>query len=135
MQMMLIEALRAQLAVSAPAATGWFAALRDRQIGSVLQRMHADPSHPWTLDSLALAAGMSRSSFAARFKTTVGFAPIDYLLRWRIRLASTAAGQHGLRLVDRPVAWLCIRKRLQHRVQTRHGPIASSISKVRASSG
>jgi AraC-like DNA-binding protein len=88
MQMMLIEALRAQLAASEPAATGWFAALRNSQIGSVLQRIHADPSHPWTLDSLAAAAGMSRSSFAARFKGTVGLAPIDYLLRWRIRLAS-----------------------------------------------
>ncbi|HTJ58941.1 MAG TPA: AraC family transcriptional regulator [Devosiaceae bacterium] len=88
MQMMLIEALRAQLAAGEHAATGWFAALGDRQIGSVLQRLHADPSHPWTLDSLAAAAGMSRSSFAARFKTTVGLAPMDYLLRWRIRLAS-----------------------------------------------
>lgn len=88
MQMMLIEALRAQLAASGDAATGWFAALRDGQIGAVLRRIHADPSHAWTLDSLAAAAGMSRSSFAARFKRTVGLAPIDYLLRWRIRLAS-----------------------------------------------
>jgi AraC-like DNA-binding protein len=88
MQMMLIEALRAQLAASEPAAAGWFAALRDGHIGGALQRIHADPSHPWTLDSLALAAGMSRSSFSARFKGTVGLAPIDYLLRWRIRLAS-----------------------------------------------
>ncbi len=30
---------------------------------------------------------MSRSAFAARFKALVGNSPLDYLLRWRMRLA------------------------------------------------
>ncbi|WP_235885669.1 hypothetical protein [Bradyrhizobium niftali] len=30
---------------------------------------------------------MSRSAFSKRFKSLVGLAPLDYLLRWRMRLA------------------------------------------------
>ena len=30
---------------------------------------------------------MSRSSFAAKFRETVGSTPIDYLIRWRMLLA------------------------------------------------
>jgi AraC-like DNA-binding protein len=50
--------------------------------------MHADPGRRWTLQDLALVAGMSRSTFAARFKTTVGEPAMDYLTRWRMMLAA-----------------------------------------------
>ena len=33
-------------------------------------------------------AGMSRTAFALRFKSQVGWSPIDYVLRWRMRLAA-----------------------------------------------
>jgi AraC-like DNA-binding protein len=36
---------------------------------------------------LADAIAMSRSAFSKRFKSLVGLAPLDYLLRWRMRLA------------------------------------------------
>jgi AraC-like DNA-binding protein len=49
--------------------------------------MHAEPAHPWTLQDLAERAGMSRSSFALKFKETVGKSPMDYLTRWRMLLA------------------------------------------------
>ena len=49
--------------------------------------MHDDPTHPWTLQELAERVGMSRSSFAQRFKETVGESPIGYLTRWRMLLA------------------------------------------------
>jgi len=36
---------------------------------------------------LAERAGMSRSTFALKFKETVGKSPMDYLTRWRMLLA------------------------------------------------
>jgi AraC-like DNA-binding protein len=43
---------------------------------------------------------MSRSNFAARFTATVGIAPIDYLLRWRIALAKDALRNGRLKLAE-----------------------------------
>jgi AraC-like DNA-binding protein len=50
--------------------------------------MHGAPAQRWTVDALASAVGLSRSTFAGRFKSAVGVAPLDYLLRWRMRLAA-----------------------------------------------
>jgi AraC-like DNA-binding protein len=66
---------------------GWLAALTDRQIGSALGAMHADPARRWTLEDLGRIAGMSRSTFAQRFKHIVGASPLDYLTRWRMLIA------------------------------------------------
>ena len=49
--------------------------------------MHGDPAHRWTLQELAKRAGMSRSTFALKFKETVGASPMEYLTRWRMLLA------------------------------------------------
>ena len=71
-----------------PAArTGWLGALQDEQIGRALVRVHRDPAHPWTLESLARAAAMSRSAFAARFTALVGEPAMQYVARWRMALA------------------------------------------------
>ena len=49
--------------------------------------MHRAPERPWTLETLAAQAGMSRAVFAARFKTKLGIAPIAYLTRHRLQQA------------------------------------------------
>jgi AraC-like DNA-binding protein len=46
--------------------------------------MHAEPERRWTVQALAEQAGMSRTTFAVKFKETVGNAPMDYLTRWRM---------------------------------------------------
>jgi AraC-like DNA-binding protein len=63
--------------------------------------MHADPAKPWRLTDLAKTAGMSRSSFAARFRETLGETPLEYLTRWRMMLAADrlAQGQATLAVV------------------------------------
>jgi AraC-like DNA-binding protein len=63
-------------------------ALADTKISTALSLMHVDINRHWTVAELAAAVGMSRSSFALRFKTAVGSAPLDYWLRWRMRRAS-----------------------------------------------
>ena len=84
---MLVQALRAHLAEGAHGGVGWLFALGDKQMSAAISAMHADPAHPWTLQALAERAAMSRSSFALKFKATVGSSPMDYLTRWRMLLA------------------------------------------------
>jgi AraC-like DNA-binding protein len=81
----LIQALRLHL--DASDGVGWLFALADRQVAAALRAMHADPARRWTVGTLASEAGMSRSSFAARFRARVGDGPIEYLTRWRMLLA------------------------------------------------
>lgn len=84
---LLLQALRAH-AISVDAdSLGWIGALADKHIGAALALMHAQPGMRWTVDKLAAAAGLSRSSFAARFKLRLGVAPLEYLLQWRMRRA------------------------------------------------
>lgn len=69
---------------------GWLGALRDDRIGAALRAMHADMAHHWTLEKLSKLAGMSRSTFAASFKSQVGAAPLEYLIQWRMAVARDA---------------------------------------------
>ncbi len=85
--MMLVQALRLHLSDGASGSVGWMFALADKQMSAALASMHDDPGHPWTLKKLSERAGMSRSSFALRFKETVGVTPMEYLTRWRMLMA------------------------------------------------
>jgi AraC-like DNA-binding protein len=86
--MMLLQALRLHLAEGIEGGVGWLFALADRQMSLAIGAMHDDPAHRWTLQALAERAGMSRSTFALRFKETVGASPLEYLTRWRMLLAA-----------------------------------------------
>ena len=94
-QMMLVQALRAHLAEGSRGGVGWLFALADRPMSEAIHAMHDDPAHPWTLQELAGRVGMSRSSFAQKFKETVGSSPIDYLTRWRMLLAGDRLTHSG----------------------------------------
>jgi AraC-like DNA-binding protein len=86
--MMLIQALRLHMAEGLTGGVGWLFALADKRMGAAISAMHDDPAHRWTLQLLAAHAGMSRSSFALRFKQRVGASPMEYLARWRMLLAA-----------------------------------------------
>jgi len=82
-----IQIVRAHLASAAPDSSGWLGALGDPQIGAALGLIHEDPAGPWTVQSLASSAGMSRSAFASRFNRLIGEPPLHYLTRWRMQKA------------------------------------------------
>lgn len=93
--MMLVQALRLYLAQQPEGAVGWFAALADPRLVRAIAAMHEDPAFAWTLAALARQAGMSRSTFAERFRAKLGETPLGYLTRWRMMLAAerlTAGG-------------------------------------------
>jgi AraC-like DNA-binding protein len=66
----------------------WLRAMADAKIGSSLNRIHSDLAHNWTVQDLAKSVGMSRSAFAAKFKSTVGTTPLDHLTQRRMLRAA-----------------------------------------------
>jgi AraC-like DNA-binding protein len=102
--LILVQAIRYWITHAAQDHTGWIAALRDSQIRSALAKLHTRPEKEWTVPELATEVAMSRSAFAARFRSLVGESPLHYLTRWRMELAarllrtqrvSQVAGQVG----------------------------------------
>ncbi|MDZ7937594.1 MAG: AraC family transcriptional regulator [Rhodoferax sp.] len=81
---------------------GLFQGLADPRIAKTLVAMHSGPHQPWTLESLAEHAGMSRTAFAVRFKNTLRCPPGKYLTRLRLQIAqrSVQSGQ-GLKAAAR----------------------------------
>jgi AraC-like DNA-binding protein len=85
---MFVEVVREHLEAAPAAGPGWLAGLRDPHVGRALSALHGRPAHPWSLDEVARAAGLSRSALAERFTRLVGDAPMAYLARWRMQLAA-----------------------------------------------
>jgi AraC-like DNA-binding protein len=90
----LVQAIRLHLADEA-IGPGWLSALADRQIGGAIGLIHAEPARRWTVEALAAAVGMSRSSFALRFRQLAGETPMEYLTRWRMILAGDRLTRRG----------------------------------------
>ena len=85
LELLLIEALRS--IVLGSAYPGVMSGLADERVAAAIRVIHARPEHSWTGAELAKAAALSRSAFFVRFRETVGLAPMDYLLTWRMALA------------------------------------------------
>lgn len=102
---LLLYILRAWLEEQTPAAArGWAAALGDSAVAPALSAIHEDPSAPWTVESLAERAGLSRAAFARRFAAMVGEPPMAYLTRWRMTTAARL-----LRETDAPLTSVAAR--------------------------
>jgi AraC-like DNA-binding protein len=84
-----LQVLRSHWSRPESGSPGLLRGLADARIRKALEAMHGAPREPWTVVRLARLAGMSRSSFAARFHECVGASPKTYLTRWRMRLAAT----------------------------------------------
>lgn len=94
-ELLLIEAMRYTTAGSAP--PGLLRGLGDERLAVALTLMHAHIDRPWTVEQLAKAAALSRSTFFERFTRTVGVAPMEYLLAWRMRIAKDLLQRGELR--------------------------------------
>ena len=85
---MMIECLRTYIESLPEATDNWLQAMKDPYLAKALAVMHDAPNQNWTIHKLAEVAGMSRSSFAQRFKDVVGMPPLTYLIDYRLRLAA-----------------------------------------------
>jgi len=87
-EMMFVEALRRYVDARPPGETGWLAGLRDAATGRALSLLHERPADAWTLERLAEAAAVSRSTLHERFVHFLGQPPMQYLAQWRMQLAA-----------------------------------------------
>jgi AraC-like DNA-binding protein len=97
-EMMLIEATRST--TSRDASPGLLRGLGDERLAPALRQMHARVDHAWTVAQLAALAALSRSAFFDRFTRTVGVAPMEYLLAWRMLIAKDLLRREGLAIAE-----------------------------------
>jgi AraC-like DNA-binding protein len=72
---------------------GLITGLAEPRLARALSALHEQPGQPWSLQRLAERAGMSRSAFAAEFKTAVGCTPGEYVAQWRLTLTQSQLRQ------------------------------------------
>ena len=100
-EVLFIQALRAHIASGVEWRNkGWLRAFFDTKMGTSLSAIHDSLNMPWTVESLAEAAGMSRSAFAARFKELLGQTPLEYVTEWRMQKAMPLLQQRDKKLID-----------------------------------
>ena len=96
-----IQCVRAHIASSSETCkSGWLRAIFDPKIGVALKAMHERVGNPWTVETLAAAAGMSRSAFALRFKELLGETPLEYLTNWRMYKATESLQEDDRKLFE-----------------------------------
>ena len=103
----LVQALREQLAADLEAAPAWFRAMSDPGIGAAVRAIHADPQRAWTVTDLAAEASLARATFARRFTHMLGMPPLAYVTDWRMALAreQLRVGDTGLAAVARSLGY------------------------------
>jgi AraC-like DNA-binding protein/mannose-6-phosphate isomerase-like protein (cupin superfamily) len=78
------QALRSYLAAADGLASLARPAVPDPDITRIVRLIRARPEATWSVDSMAQSAGMSRTSFNARFRAIVGEPPMTYLTQLRL---------------------------------------------------
>ncbi|MFZ3561561.1 cupin domain-containing protein [Streptomyces sp. BH055] len=97
--LLLVQFVRAWLARHPQERSGsWLGAMRDPVVRDALARVHAQPGHTWTTQTLAAATSVSRATLSRRFRSALGQTPGAYVTQWRMDLASVR-----LRDTDEPV--------------------------------
>jgi AraC family transcriptional regulator, alkane utilization regulator len=98
-ELVFIDTLSTFLLLRPEAATGWLRAMSDPRLARLLAELNRRPAERWTIELMARAAGMSRSSLSATFKSLTGQTPQGYLTRARMRIAATqiASGRSSVK--------------------------------------
>ena len=66
----------------------WSHLYSDEAVLNAIQNIEDRVDHPWTVESLARAQGLSRATLARRFKEATGLAPMEYLNQIRMQKAA-----------------------------------------------
>lgn len=87
-ELMFSSLVRAHVGTAKAVGPGWMRGLSNPQIGRALAIMHQRPGERWSAAGLAEEVGMSRATFARKFRVLVGRSPIDYLTDCRMQHAA-----------------------------------------------
>ena len=88
LDLLVIAVLRAWFSRPEAEAPAWYRAYADPVVGRALRMLYNNPSHPWTVASIAAETGVSRAALARRFTELVGEPPMSFLTGWRVALAA-----------------------------------------------
>lgn len=69
--------------------------MADTYIAAAIRQMHGNIARSWTMAQLAKTAALSRSAFFERFARIVGMPPMEYLLAWRMAVATDLLRREG----------------------------------------
>ncbi|WP_282096691.1 AraC family transcriptional regulator [Epibacterium ulvae] len=82
-------------------ATAWgLAGFSDPNLRRGLDAFHQAVEQSWTVESLARAAGMSRTSFAVLFQQKMAMTPMEYVTGWRIEIAKQVLLSPAMSITD-----------------------------------
>ncbi|MFD4154255.1 AraC family transcriptional regulator [Streptomyces hydrogenans] len=95
-RLLALRVFEAALALAAAAPRPSEAGYPHPGIGRSVAAIETRYAEPWTVDTLAREAGMSRSSFTAAFREAVGTSPARHLTARRIREAARLLAETGL---------------------------------------
>jgi len=98
-EVLFIHAIRAYI-LKKKEETGFFAALKDPKLSTVLKLVHNNPEKNWTLEKLSAEAGMSRTLFANKFRDIVGETPLHYITNWRILKAKQFLTESSASIIE-----------------------------------
>jgi AraC-like DNA-binding protein len=93
LDVLFVQLLREIVARRGLAGRGWSHAMRDAAVHRAVALLQADLARPWTLESLAQAAGLSRTTLAERFRATMGDTPLAHLRTLRLQKAMQLLGE------------------------------------------
>jgi AraC-like DNA-binding protein len=96
----LFDALASVLCERDPMSMPQLAGSGDKQLQKALLAMMGSPQKQWRVETMARAAGMSRTAFAVRFKEVLGQTPLDYLTALRIQHAMTLLASTPQQTID-----------------------------------
>ncbi len=72
----------------------------DKHLSKALDAFHKAPADSWTVETLAHAAGMSRTGFAVQFREQMQMPPMEYVTGWRMEIAKNVLKQGDASLTD-----------------------------------
>lgn len=75
-------------------------AFSDKNLSRAMDAFHKAPAERWTVEALASAAGMSRTSFAVQFQKLMLMSPMEYVTSWRMELAKKVLRQENTTVTD-----------------------------------
>ncbi len=76
------------------------AGFSDPNLCRALEGFHKAPDQEWSVETLAQAAGMSRTSFAVLFQKKMDMTPMQYVTSWRMEIAKKHLAVFGSSLSD-----------------------------------
>jgi AraC-like DNA-binding protein len=88
LDLLLITTLRTWFNRAEANAPAWYRSHADPIVGPAVRLLQHNPSHSWTIASLASEVGVSRATLARRFSEVMGEPPMTYLSSWRLTLAA-----------------------------------------------